>query len=104
MGEHMDNKKKITAAISAVINYIQEEEAAVYRQSMMAAAQAPASAMSIPVPEELQVEPTSPIPGPAATTVVPQGSATTVGLWGASGRQSQMHLRNLMQLRAFNRI
>ncbi|MFH0725959.1 MAG: hypothetical protein V2B19_06355 [Pseudomonadota bacterium] len=97
----MDNTKKITAAVSAVISYIQEEEAAVYMQSMMAAAAAPA--MITPTPEELSVQP-APMRDPAAPTLIPLSLATSVSLWGASGRQSQMQLRNLMQLRAFNRI
>jgi hypothetical protein len=85
----MDTREKITAAISAVINYIQEEEAAIYMQSMMAQ-------------EELLVQP----PPASATAAPPLGLpvSSPVSLWGASGRQSQMQLRNLMQLRAFNRL
>jgi hypothetical protein len=82
MGEHMDDKKKITAAISAVINYIQEEEAAICMESAMA-------------------------PNPAITPLTPAQTSlrsALPSLWGTSGRQSQMQLRNLMQLRAFNRI
>jgi hypothetical protein len=37
---------------------------------------------------------------PSAQPALPAGPA----LWGLNGRQSQMQLRNLMQLRAFGRI
>jgi hypothetical protein len=97
--EHMDNTKKITAAISAVVNYIQEEEAAIYMQSMMAQTQA----MATPAREEIPVQP-APMQDPSPPTLIPLSLAAPASLWGASGRQSQMQLRNLMQLRAFNRI
>ncbi len=66
----MDEKVKISAAISAVVAYIEEEEA-----TMM---------MAQPVEEAA--------PAPAAP----------VGMYGISGRQTQMQLRNLMQLKAFH--
>jgi hypothetical protein len=71
----MENRKKIIAAISAVMGYIQEEEAAISMQ---------------PVAVEA---------GPAAVS----SALEPPSLWGVSGRQSQMQLRNLMQLRAFTR-
>jgi hypothetical protein len=87
----MNHKKKITAAISAVINYIQDEEAALYLNAAMA--QVPAmSSPALAEPPMLTI--------PALTT----GCSAPASFWGASGRQSQMQLRNLMQLRAFNRF
>ena len=70
----MHNKKKISAAVAAVIHYIQEEEAALMQQAGMGGmVQAPAA----------------PLP-PAA-----------VNPWGMNGRQTQMQMRNLMQMRTF---
>jgi len=66
------NQKKLAAAVSGVLAYIKTEEEALYAQQMGVAAGLPAS------------PPTAP-----------------VKLWGISGRQEQMHLRNLMQMRAF---
>lgn len=68
----MDNKKKITAAIAGVMSYIQTEEEAICAASMMAA------------------------PAIAA----PQRPEAPLKLWGISGRQMQMQMRNLMQLKA----
>jgi len=68
----MNDKKKITAAVSAVMAYIKrEEEAAAMQLSMMTA---PESKMPPPAP---------------------------VRLWSITGRQTQMQMRNLMQMRAF---
>jgi len=71
-GETMEERKKIAAAKAAVLNYIITEEEAICIQSMAA-------------------------PGvkPAPSAVAP------VRLWGASGRQAQMQMRNLMQMRTF---
>jgi hypothetical protein len=73
-GEGMENKKKAVAAAAAVIEYIAAEEAAAGKASM-----APAGGM--------------PAPGAAA--------AGPVKLWGMSGRQAQMQMRTLMQMRTF---
>ncbi|MGD8715803.1 MAG: hypothetical protein PVG70_14720 [Desulfobacterales bacterium] len=70
----MQTDKKITAAIAAVTHYIQAEEEAQRSQ--------------------------------AAMLDVPQAaSAPSAGLnpWGLYGRQTQMQLRSLMQLRTFQR-
>jgi len=71
----MENTKKISAAISAVMNYIHTEEEAMYVQSM------------------------------AAPSIVPAAEACAVTpparLWGVSGRQTQMQMRNMLQRRAF---
>jgi hypothetical protein len=69
----MENSKKIAAAISAVMDYIKTEEEIV---CMQAAPRAPQ-----PTLEPL---------------VVPK-------LWGISGRQAMMQMRNMMQAKAFHR-
>jgi hypothetical protein len=70
----MENKKKISAAIAAVMHYIQEEEAVLLQQAAMGGMpQAPA--VSAP--------------------------ATAISPWSMNGRQSQMQMRNLMQMRTF---
>jgi hypothetical protein len=71
----MGEKKKITAAVAAVMSYLEEEAA-----SIQAAPQ-----------EHIE---------PAARPVPP----APVSLWGISGRQAQMQMRNLMQLKAFHRL
>ena len=73
----MSEKKKITAAVSAVMSYLQEEAAAV---AMQAASQDYNKA----APPVLSVLPTR--------------------FWGVSGRQAQMQMRNMMQLKAFHRL
>jgi hypothetical protein len=67
-------EKKIAAAMAAVAAYMQQEEEAYH--AAVAAAMTPAK--------------------PAA--------AIELNLWGQSGRQSMMHLRNLMQMKAFDRF
>jgi hypothetical protein len=70
----MENKKKAAAAIAAVMNYITTEEEAICIQSMATPALTPS-------------------PAPYA--------AAPMKLWGTSGRQAQMQMRNLMQMRTF---
>jgi len=70
----MSDQKKITAAISAVMSYLEEEAAA------MAAPREISEPAAVPVP------------------------AVPVSFWGVSGRQAQMQMRNLMQLKAFHRL
>jgi hypothetical protein len=70
----MKNKKKIAAA-SAVLAYIKEEEEIGGAMAMQAQAGA----------REPQV------------SAYPQ-----VSMWGLSGRQTQMQLRSMMQLKAFH--
>jgi len=65
-----DTQKKIAAALTAVVQYMQEELAAMQLAS------------------------------PAAETAAPAGPK----LWALNGRQTQMQLRNLMQLRALGRM
>ena len=70
----MDNQKKISAAIAAVMHYIQEEEAILMQQAAMAG---------------MPQVPAAPLPVAAAN------------LWAMNGRQTQMQMRNLMQMRTF---
>jgi len=69
------NKKKKAAAITAVIDYIKTEEEAIMMQSAQALAE----------PEKAV-------------------SASPAGLWGISGRQDLMQMRNLMQMKAFHGV
>jgi len=69
----MENSKKIAAAISAVMDYIKTEEEIVCMQAP---------------PRALEPPPATPVP--------PK-------LWGMSGRQAIMQMRNLMQAKAFHR-
>ena len=68
----MDNQKKISAAIAAVMHYIQEEEAILMQQAAMGG-----------MPQ------------------APSVSAPASSPWGMNGRQTQMQMRNLMQMRTF---
>jgi hypothetical protein len=71
----MKNNKKITAAIAAVTYYMRMEEEAILMQQ--AAMGGMPQAQAAPAP------------------------ATTISPWGMNGRQTQMQMRNLMQMRAF---
>ncbi|MDL1983958.1 MAG: hypothetical protein LWX54_07165 [Deltaproteobacteria bacterium] len=64
-----ENNKKLVAATSAVLKYIQQQEEEIYTQPCPAAAHAP---------------------------------SVKLRLWGLSGRQAQMQMRNLMQMKAFH--
>jgi hypothetical protein len=74
----MENTKKTAAAVAGVMNYIMTEEETICIQ-----------AMAQPV--------LKPAPAPAAV-------AAPMKLWGISGRQAQMQMRNLMQMRTFNTL
>jgi hypothetical protein len=78
-GIQMGYDPKSAAAIAAVLQYIITEEEAVAMQSTMQAAQPQMPWFARP-------------PAPA------------VKPWGVSGRQAQMQMRNLMQLRAFRKL
>jgi hypothetical protein len=69
----MEDKKKRAAAISAVMAYIKTQEEAVAMQPVPVLNQAGAS------------------------------NQVHANLWGVSGRQSQMQIRNLIQMKAFCR-
>lgn len=73
----MSEKKKLTAAVSAVMSYLKEEEAAIRMQA--------ASRESVA----------------SAGRTAPM---TPMRLWAASGRQTQMQMQNMMQLKAFHRL
>jgi len=72
----MTDDKKKAAAIAAVMSYLQDEEAAYAQAAMAGLPQAPAAAVS------------------AADIMKP---------WAMSGRQAQMQMRTLMQMRTFHR-
>ena len=71
----MEETRKIAAAISAVMNYIKTEEEAICIQSL-------AEPAVEPIPEAY-------------------AAAAPVKLWGMSGRQAQMQMRNMMQMKTF---
>ena len=73
-----ENEKKMAAAMAAVGTYLQQEEESFHY--------AVAAAMAPPAQEP------APTPAPA------------VSPWAQSGRQQQMQLRNLMQMKAFHRF
>ena len=71
----MENSKKVTAAIAAVTHYMRmEEEAFLMQQAAMGGM-------------------------PQVPTI--SAPAMTISPWGMNGRQTQMQIRNLMQLRTF---
>ncbi len=70
-----DKKKKMTAAIAAVMSYLQEEEAALQMQAVAA---------------------------PVETCKAKYTSPTAFNPWGVTGRQAQMQMRNMIQLKAFH--
>ncbi|MGD8880645.1 MAG: hypothetical protein PVI82_02065 [Desulfobacterales bacterium] len=77
----MGDVKKATAAISAVLLYIKAEAEAIAMQSALQA--------------------------PAAGPVMPLVSRPPVPVmksWALNGRQAQMQMRNLMQLRMFCKL
>lgn len=73
----MDNQKKISAAIAAVMYYLQEEEAVLMQQAAMGGLPQAPSDSSAP--------------------------AAAISPWSMHGRQTQMQMRNLMQMRTFQR-
>ena len=72
----MEHDPKIAAAMAAVLQFIKTQEEAIAIQSAMQAAQ----------PQMPRFD---------------QPSAPIVKPWGVSGRQAQMQMRNLMQLKTF---
>ncbi|MGD2096362.1 MAG: hypothetical protein PVG35_02205 [Desulfobacterales bacterium] len=75
----MENDSKTAAALAAVMQYIKTEEEAIAMQSAMAAA-----APQMPM--------------------VAQHPTPVIKPWGVSGRQAQMQMRNLMQMRTFRKL
>ena len=72
----MDNEKKISAAIAAVMHYLREEEAVLMQQAAMGA---------------LPQAPSVAAPAPAFSP------------WSMNGRQTQMQMGNLRQMGTFQR-
>ena len=77
--DEMGHTRKTAAAIAAVIQYIRSEEEAIAMQAAMQAAQ-------------------------AQQPMITQQPAPVIKPWGISGRQAQMQMRNLMQLRTFRKL
>jgi hypothetical protein len=77
----MEDVKKATAAISAVLLYVKAEEEAIAMQSAM---QAQAAGPVMPL--------------------VSRAPAPVMKPWALNGRQAQMQMRNLMQLRTFCKL
>jgi len=78
----MNDKKKKLAAIAAVTHYIRtQQEQAAYIQSQQAA--------------ESQVQ--------TVQTVETVVTLKLMSMWGVSGRQQQMQVRNMVQMKAFHR-
>ena len=73
----MTENKKMSAAIAAVMYYLNQEEAMLAQSAASGMMQMPSASASLPA---AQFKP-----------------------WGMSGRQAQMQMRNLMQLRTFQR-
>ena len=71
----MKDFKKVSAAIAAVMHYIQEEEAVLMQQAAMSSLPQVLTSVSAP--------------------------ATGFSAWSMNGRQTQMQIRNLMQMRTF---
>jgi hypothetical protein len=69
----MEHDKKIVAAITAVMDYLKTEEEIIHQQALSAQAEAQAS----------------------VSAMVP------LNIWGLSGRQAVMQMRNLMQMKVF---
>ena len=72
----MEDKKKIAAAISAVWHHIKAEEEAIHKYETMPRRHQPISGIT-------------------------KAPTTAFNLWRNSGRQAQMQMRNMMQMRMF---
>jgi hypothetical protein len=70
----MEMDNKMAAAVAAVMQYIQSEEEMVVMQAR------------------------------AMTAGAPTQTPAPVKLWGISGRQTMMQMRNMMQLKAFHGV
>ena len=78
MGDPMEQNKKMVAAVSAVLNYLKEEE-------------------------EMMCVYTQTTSQPKSEIVPVSAPASVAGQWAISGRGEQMQLRNMMQMKAFHR-
>jgi hypothetical protein len=79
MGDPMEANKKMVAAVSAVLNYLKEEEEMTF----------------ICMQKIAQPEVSIPSQAPAAPVIARQ--------WAISGRYDQMQTRTMMQMKAFHR-
>jgi hypothetical protein len=79
MGDPMEENKKMVAAVSAVLNYLKEEDEMKF----------------ICMQNFAQPEVPTPLNAPAASVVA--------GQWAISGRYDQMQMRTMMQMKAFHR-
>jgi hypothetical protein len=69
----MEKTKKMAAAIAAVVNYIKTEQEISFTESE-----------------------------PEGIVIGPPKKVSFAGIWGLSGRQSIMQIRNLMQAKTFH--
>ncbi len=67
------------------------------KEKQMAAAMAAVAAYMQQEQEALQEK-------MAAAAAPPKGQVIDLNLWGQSGRQGMMHLRSMMQMKAFDRF
>lgn len=79
MGDPMEKNKKMLAAVSAVLNYLKEEQEMKF----------------ICMQKFAQPEVPTPVHAPVASVVA--------GQWALSGRYDQMQTRTMMQMKAFHR-
>ena len=101
----MENKK-IAVAMAAVVSYMQMQEET---ELMSAAIEQPGdrmenkkiAAMMGGVVSYMQAEEETELV-PAAIQAQAVGPSAPFKIWGISGRQYQMHTRNLMQMKAFH--
>ena len=80
MSPEMKNAKRKVAAITAVMQYLQAE-AGQGQPQLQASAGSAAAPLSPGLPDQSKMPP--------------------ISLWGASGRQAQMQIRCMVQLKAF---
>lgn len=77
------NEKKLAAAMAAVMTYIRTEEEALAQQAMS----------YYPQPQYHTTE-----------VVVEKITAVQMNSWGMTGRQAQMQMRTMMQMKAFHGV
>ena len=75
----MDIRKKRAAALAAVTCYLKTEQEAAAVQAMAAQAA-----------EQARIQPAT-----------PAAAAPPLKIWGISGRQAQMQVRNMLQMKTF---
>jgi hypothetical protein len=78
-GVYMNDQMKITAAVSGVLHYLRTEQEALAMSSTLATGRQPSLSAD-------------------------RGPSPAFKPWGISGRQEQMQVRNLMQMRTFKSV